>query len=292
MTASLIDGRQAAAYLKKKIAGQVASLKREHGIVPGLAILRVGDNPASQLYVNSKCRQSEEVGIQAFPHYLPEHARRDQVIETILRLNADPLVHGMIVQLPLPPHLDSLEIIDCIDPSKDVDGLHPTNLGHLMMGGKGYIPCTPQGCLMLLKSVHKSLKGKHAVIVGRSNLVGKPLAFLLLQENCTVTVVHTKTQNIEEECQRADILVAAVGQPKLVKASWIKPGASVIDVGINFLVNADGSSDVVGDVDFEVAQDIAGAITPVPGGVGPMTVACLLKNVADAAEAFALKAAG
>ncbi|MFN7709564.1 MAG: bifunctional 5,10-methylenetetrahydrofolate dehydrogenase/5,10-methenyltetrahydrofolate cyclohydrolase [Holosporales bacterium] len=290
MSATLIDGRQAASYLKKKIAGHVSVLQREHGIVPGLAILRVGDNPASQLYVNSKCRQSEEVGIHAFPHYLPEHARRDQVIEAIMRLNADPLVHGIIVQLPLPEHLNSLEIIDCIDPRKDVDGLHPTNLGHLMMGGKGYVPCTPQGCLMLLKTVHKSLKGLHAVIIGRSNLVGKPLSFLLLQENCTVSVVHTKTQNIAQECQRADILIAAVGQPRLVKAHWIKPGATVIDVGINFLVNADGSSDVVGDVDFEVAKDVAGAITPVPGGVGPMTVACLLKNVVDAAQSYAERA--
>lgn len=283
MPSQLLDGKENAARIKRKLHNHVDSLQKKYGLVPCLAVIRVGENPASKLYVTSKCRQSEEMGMQAKEHHLPENTHREEVIELIHRLNANKNVHGILVQLPLPDHLNPLDICEAIDLEKDVDGLHPYNLGRLAQGNPYIIPCTPKGCMMFIKDYYKSLKGLKAVIIGCSNLVGKPLGLLLLNEDCTVTYVHRETKNIEEECVSADILVAAAGSPKLVKKNWVKPGALVIDVGINYLVHPDGTSDVVGDVDFNVVKDVAGAITPVPGGVGPMTVACLLQNTVEVA---------
>lgn len=264
-------------------------LRRRHHIVPGLAIIRVGDHKASQVYVASKRRQCEDVGILSFEHHLPAGVKPEVVLDLVHRLNCDPTIHGIIIQLPLPSHLETSQIILAIDPSKDVDGLHPLNLGKLAMGFPSFVPCTPLGCLELIKTQFKSLKGLHAVIVGRSNLVGKPLMLLLLQHDCTVTIVHSKSRKPETITSQADILVVAVGKPRLVKRSWVKPGAVVIDVGINHLMDEEGNSYLVGDVDFEDVKDIVHAITPVPGGVGPMTVSSLLLNTLKAAEQQALK---
>lgn len=277
MRAKLIDGRHVANSLKKTLASQIHALKKKKKIVPSLAIIRIGSNKASQVYVASKCRQCEEIGMISVEHSFPEGVAEDTILDIIQHLNVDSKVHGIILQLPLPRHLDAYHLISAINPEKDVDGLHPINMGRLAMGEPGLVPCTPLGCLELLKR-ETPLVGKHAVIIGRSNLVGKPLALLLLNENCTVTLVHRQTKNIEEICRQADILVAAAGQPKLVKASWVKPGAIVLDVGINHLVDDQGHTDLVGDVDFEDVETVAGALTPVPGGVGPMTVVSLLRN--------------
>lgn len=283
MSAHILNGKELAARIKTKIKKQI-SLLQNKGIVPMLAVVRVGDNPASKIYVTSKCRQSEEVGIQANEYHLNADVSRAEVLDLIYRLNADQSIHGILIQLPLPPHIDHFEMISAVDPNKDVDGLHPLNQGLLATGQPGIVPCTPKGCLSLLKEYKKSLSGLNAVVVGRSILVGRPIGLLLLNENCTVTYTHSKTANIESITREADILIAAVGIPRLLTKSWIKPGAIVIDVGINYLIHADGSSDLVGDVDYHVVKEIAEAITPVPGGVGPMTVASLLQNTVELTE--------
>lgn len=283
MTAHILNGKELASKIKIKLKKQVLQLK-EKGITPVLAVIRIGDNPASKIYVTSKCRQSEEVGIQANEHYLDPTISRNDVLELIYRLNSDPATHGILIQLPLPNHLDHFELIAAIDPKKDVDGLHPFNQGLLTTGQLGIVPCTPKGCLTLLKDYKKSLDGMNAAIIGRSILVGRPMGMLLLQENCTVTYTHSHTESIEQKTREADILIVATGVPKLITKSWIKPGAIVIDVGINYLVHDDGTSDLVGDVDYHVVKEIASAITPVPGGVGPMTVVSLLQNTIEIAS--------
>ena len=278
MSAIILDGRTIAAQLKHKLAHRIVSLQRKHKIVPGLAVIQAGDHQASQVYVASKMRQCQEIGIRSFQAIFQEKTPHDEILKQIDRFNADPQVHGILVQMPLPLHLNFERIINAINPSKDVDGLHPKNLGALMTGNPFIVPCTPQGCLTLLQQYQKNLNGLHVVIIGRSILVGKPLALLLLQENCTIVIAHSKTRHLPELCRQADILVAAAGRPRLVKGSWIKPGAVVLDIGINRVVNKDGTFDLMGDVDFQEVKEIAGAITPVPGGVGPMTVAMLLQN--------------
>lgn len=274
----IIDGKSFAERLRAEIAIKVAALKTRDGIVPGLAVVLVGEDPASQVYVRNKGKQTVEVGMQSFAHKLPDTTSQDDLMTLIDQLNADESVHGILVQLPLPKQIDEKAVINQINPDKDVDGFHLDNVGRLAIGEKGIVPCTPLGCLMMIKDQHGDLSGKHAVIVGRSNIVGKPVAALLLQENCTVVITHSRTTNLEEECRRADILVAAVGRPEMVKGDWIKPGATVIDVGINRIEAAEGKTRLVGDVDFASAEPVAGKITPVPGGVGPMTIACLLHN--------------
>ncbi|HJV88209.1 MAG TPA: bifunctional methylenetetrahydrofolate dehydrogenase/methenyltetrahydrofolate cyclohydrolase FolD [Noviherbaspirillum sp.] len=281
--ASIIDGKAFAENLTRKMAEEVASIRETYGLVPGLAVVLVGDDPASQVYVRNKARQTEAVGMRSFEHRLPSETSQKDLLDLIGQLNKNPVVHGILVQLPLPRHLDSASVIDSIDPAKDVDGFHVTNVGRLNAGLPSLIPCTPKGCLMLLKNHLGNLSGKHAVIIGRSNIVGKPMSALLLREHCTVTVVHSRTHDVASECRRADILVAAVGQSEFVRGDWIKPGATVIDVGINRVATTDGSTRLVGDVNLREAQEIAGAITPVPGGVGPMTIACLLQNTLEAA---------
>lgn len=285
MTAEILDGKQLSLQIKRKLHKKVKLLKSQHNVAPGLAVLRVGNHPASQIYVSNKCRQSEDIGIVSSEHVLPHDIHREAVLDKIYRLNEDPAVHGILIQLPLPEHLDSNEILSAVDPQKDVDGLHPLNMGLLAVGRKAIQPCTPKGCLTLLKKHTPKLAGKRAVMLGCSNLVGKPMGLLLLEEKCTVSLLHKQTKNIEEECRQGDILVVAAGYPKLVKKSWVKPGAIVIDVGINRLVDASGKSDLVGDVDFDEVREIAGAITPVPGGVGPMTVVSLLENTVEVALA-------
>ena len=276
MTATLIDGKAFAATLRARIATQVAKLK-EQGITPGLAVVLVGEDPASQVYVRSKGRMTREVGMNSYEHRLPADTAQDTLLALIDQLNNDPAVNGILVQLPLPKHMDEALVINAIIPAKDVDGFNVLNVGLLATGQKAMVPCTPLGCLMMLRDHLGSLSGKRAVIIGRSNIVGKPMAQLLLRDSATVTIAHSRTDNLPELCRQADILVAAVGRPKMVQGDWIKPGASVIDVGINR--TDDG---LVGDVDFEAAKEIAGAITPVPGGVGPMTIACLLANTLTA----------
>ena len=275
MTAQIINGKAIAAQLRETLKTQVDSMDT----TPGLAVILVGDDPASAVYVRNKIKACEQVGIQSFESVLPESATQDDVAAQIAAYNADPHVHGILLQLPVPDHLDSDALVQSIAPHKDVDGLTLHNVGALVAGMKGLQPCTPQGSMMLIKSVIEEVRGKTAVVIGRSLLFGKPMAQLLLAEDCTVTMAHRYTQALEELCRDADILVVAVGQPKMVKASWIKPGAIVIDVGINRL--DDGS--LCGDVDYDAARDIASAITPVPGGVGPMTIACLLANTVKAA---------
>lgn len=279
----IIDGKAFAARLRMRIAAQVGELSSTHGITPGLAVILVGENPASQVYVRNKEKMAVEVGMRSFHYPLPAETTREALLEKIHQLNEDPSVHGILVQLPLPRAEDERAVIETISPLKDVDGFHPINTGRLSIGQDALVPCTPLGCLMLLKERLGDLSGMHAVVIGRSNIVGKPMASLLLQENCTVTIVHSKSRYIKEETRRADILIAAVGRPELVETSWIKPGATVIDVGINRLNLADGSTRIVGDVAYTEALEVAGAITPVPGGVGPMTIACLLHNTLKAA---------
>ena len=282
-TATLIDGKQFAARLRVGIATQVARIKAEHGITPGLAVVLVGEDPASQVYVRNKGSQTREAGMNSFEHRLPATATQAELLARIAELNGNPAVNGILVQLPLPGRIDPEAVIEAIAVNKDVDGFHPLNAGLLAVGGTGMVPCTPLGCLMLLKDRIGNLAGQRAVVLGRSNIVGKPMAALLLREHCTVTIAHSRTRDLAAECRRADIVVAAIGQPRMVQGDWIKLGATVIDVGINRIPTPDGKGRLVGDVDFESAVGIAGAITPVPGGVGPMTIACLLLNTLTAA---------
>jgi methylenetetrahydrofolate dehydrogenase (NADP+)/methenyltetrahydrofolate cyclohydrolase len=279
-----IDGKAFAAKLLLKITDEVAALRASHRLQPGLAVVLVGADPASQVYVRNKAKQTVQAGMQSFEHRLPADTSQADLLGLVMGLNEDPAVHGILVQLPLPAHLDADAVIACIDPDKDVDGLHVVNAGRLAAGLPGLVPCTPLGCLLLLRDILPSMSGLEAVVVGRSNLVGKPIAQLLLQQNCTVTMAHSRTRNLPEVCRRADILVAAVGQVEMIKGDWIKPGAAVIDVGINRVTNAEGKSKLLGDVAFAEADGIAGFITPVPGGVGPMTIACLLRNTVTAAR--------
>ena len=283
MTAILIDGKAAAAELRAKVAGEVRRLAAVHGLRLGLAVVLVGDNPASEAYVGSKKKMSAQAGIQSFDHRLPGTAGQVELLALIARLNGDPSIHGVLVQLPLPPQIDPYKVIAAVDPTKDVDGFHPVNAGRLALGLPSLVPCTPLGCVMLAKTVHPSLDGLEAVIVGRSNIVGKPLAQLLIGQSATVTVAHSKTRDLPAVCRRADIVVAATGRPGLVRRDWIKPGATVIDVGINRVAGEGGRHRIVGDVAFAEVCEVAGAITPVPGGVGPMTIACLLANTVKAA---------
>ena len=277
MVAQRIDGKAFAAGLRAKIAGQVAALKAEHGITPGLAVVLVGDDPASQVYVASKGKQTVAAGMNSYEHRLPADAGQAELLALIGRLNADPEVHGILVQLPLPAHIDETEIINAIAVKKDVDGFTVANAGRLATGQRAMVPCTPLGCLMLLRDHLGDLSGKSAVVIGRSNIVGKPMAQLLLADSATVTVAHSRTQDLPAVVRGADIVVAAVGRPEMIKGDWIKPGATVIDVGINRT-----DKGLVGDVDYASAEGVAGAITPVPGGVGPMTIACLLANTLTA----------
>ena len=281
MVAKVIDGKEFSARVRAQVAGQVARLKAEHDLVPGLAVVLVGEDPASQVYVRSKGVQTLEAGMASFEHKLPAETAEAELLALIERLNADPAVHGILVQLPLPGHMNADLVINAIDPAKDVDGFHISNVGLLGTGQKAMVPCTPLGCLMLLRDHFGSLSGLNAVVVGRSNIVGKPMAQLLLGESCTVTIAHSRTRDLPALCRGADILVAAVGRPEMIRGDWIKPGATVIDVGIN-RIQRDGKNRLVGDVNYGEAVEVAGAITPVPGGVGPMTIACLLANTLTA----------
>ena len=287
MAAQIIDGKQFAEGLRERIAGHVARMKSDHAITPGLAVVIVGHDPASEVYVANKARQTVEVGMASFKHELPETVPEAELLALIGRLNKDPQVHGILVQMPVPPHIDPNKVIEAIDPSKDVDCFTPANVGKLVIGLPGPVSCTPLGCLMLLRDHLGSLSGLNAVIIGRSNLVGKPMAQLLLRDNCTVTIAHSRSKNLADIVRRADIVVAAVGRPQMIKADWIKPGATVIDVGMNRIAapeRGEGKTRLVGDVDYKAAAEIAGAITPVPGGVGPMTIACLLANTVTTAS--------
>ena len=286
MPANLIDGKTIATELRALVAAEVQRLGREHRLQPGLAVVLVGENPASAVYVRNKSKQTVEAGMRSFDHRLPETVSEDELLALVARLNADPAAHGILVQLPLPKQVDSQKVLNAVDPAKDVDGFHPMNAGRLSTGLPALTPCTPLGCVMLAKTVHRSLEGMNAVIVGRSNIVGKPLIQLLLTENATVTVAHSKTRDLPEVCRRADLLFAAVGRAEMVRGDWVRPGATVIDVGINRLPAADGKTRLVGDVAYAEALNVAGAITPVPGGVGQMTVACLLVNTLRAACAI------
>jgi len=281
--ARIIDGKAVAARLRARVAAQVADLKKTAGFAPGLVVVLVGEDPASQVYVRTKSRNTADVGMEGRQHRLPAETTQDELLALIRGLNADPAIDGILVQLPLPPQIDETAVIEAIDPAKDVDGFHPVNMGRLVAGQPGLVPCTPLGCLMLLQDQGEALAGRKALVIGRSNIVGKPMAMLLLGESCTVTVAHSRTRDLAGECRRADIVVAAVGRAELVRGDWIKPGATVIDVGINRQAGADGKARLVGDVAFDEARRVAGAITPVPGGVGPMTVACLLRNTLAAA---------
>ncbi len=290
MTARIIDGKAFAETLRGRVAQEVTRLKDGLGVTPGLAVVLVGDDPASHVYVRNKHKATVEAGMQSFEHRLAEDTTEQELMGLIDQLNADPEVHGILVQLPLPDHLDSDLVINAIDPSKDVDGFHISNVGLLGTGQKSMVPCTPLGCLLMLRDVHESLSGLNAVVIGRSNIVGKPMAQLLLGESCTVTIAHSRTKDLADVVRGADIVVAAVGRPKMVPGDWIKPGATVIDVGINRIeapekgLREDGTvkTRLVGDVDFDSCAEVAGAITPVPGGVGPMTIACLLANTVTA----------
>ena len=279
----IIDGKAFAAGLRARVGEQVARLGAEHGLQPGLAVVLVGENPASQVYVRNKAKQTVEAGMQSFKHQLSPDTPQAGLLDLVAGLNADPAVHGILVQLPLPEQIDPDAVLDAIDPEKDVDGFHVINAGRLATGNPGMVPCTPLGCLMLLEGRLGELKGLRAFVLGRSNIVGKPMAQLLLSRHCTVTIGHSRTREVAAECRRADILVAAVGRAEMVRGDWVKPGAAVIDVGINRVEAAEGKTRLVGDVAFEEAIEVAGAITPVPGGVGPMTIACLLQNTVTAA---------
>ncbi len=281
--ARVIDGKAIAAGLRQRVAAAASILRERHRITPGLAAILVGDDPASQLYVRNKARACAEAGIASFEHRLPGDCGVTRVLDLVARLNRDDRVDGILVQLPLPRGIDMRQVMAALDPAKDVDGFHPMNVGHLWRGDPGLVPCTPQGVILLLRSVHENLSGAEAVVVGRSQIVGRPVAALLLAADCTVTVVHSKTRDPATICRRADILVAAIGEPAAVTADWIKRGATVIDVGVNRTLVADHRPPLVGDVDFDAARRVAGAITPVPGGVGPMTIACLLRNTLVAA---------
>jgi methylenetetrahydrofolate dehydrogenase (NADP+)/methenyltetrahydrofolate cyclohydrolase len=285
MPAQIIDGAARAAALRQRVGTEVRRLQASAGITPGLAVVLIGSDPASQVYVKSKSRQAREAGITPIDHYLSEQTSEAELLALIGKLNADAAVHGILVQLPLPPRIQANKVLQSISSLKDVDGFHPINVGLLATGqqDKAFVPCTPLGCLMLIQSQLGNLAGLNAIVVGRSNIVGKPMAQLLLNESCTVTIAHSRTREIEAHCRRADILVAAVGRPRFVRKEWIKPGACVIDVGINRITGTDNSAKLVGDVAFDEAAAIAGSITPVPGGVGPMTIACLLANTTTSA---------
>ncbi|MBT6320479.1 bifunctional methylenetetrahydrofolate dehydrogenase/methenyltetrahydrofolate cyclohydrolase FolD [SAR92 clade bacterium H231] len=283
-----IDGKALAQELRDSLAVEVKQLQDERGITPGLTVILVGEDPASQVYVRNKVRQTKEVGMISNEIRMPAETSQQALLDELDKLNTDPAVHGILVQLPLPKHIDEALIIDTILPEKDVDGFHPMNSGRLCNGDDAaLVPCTPQGCVLLAKKhLGDNLSGKHAVVIGRSNIVGKPVSLLLLQESCTVTIAHSRTKDLPALCATADILVAAVGRPEMVKADWVKPGATVIDVGINRIDTEDGKGRLVGDVDYADVEPVADAITPVPGGVGPMTIACLLKNTVEAARRF------
>ncbi len=283
MSAKIIDGNAFSAALRDRLHEAVREVRRAHNLTPGLAVVLVGADPASQVYVRNKNKRAVEIGMKSFEHLLPEDTGEAELLTLIDALNDDPQVHGILVQLPLPRHIDAQKVIERIDPHKDVDGFHPWNAGMLATGGEGMVPCTPLGCLMLLKDALGDLAGLDAVVVGRSNIVGKPMAQLLIRESCTVTVAHSRTRDLPAVVRRADIVVAAVGRPEMVRGDWIKPGAAVIDVGINRVTLPDGASKLKGDVAFDEAAAVAGAITPVPGGVGPMTIAVLLRNTLVAA---------
>jgi methylenetetrahydrofolate dehydrogenase (NADP+)/methenyltetrahydrofolate cyclohydrolase len=283
MSARIIDGKTISADLRGKVADAVHRLRRDRGIVPGVAVVLVGNNPASEVYVRNKSKAVAESGMIAFDSKLPATASETELIDLIAKLNTDEEVNGILVQLPLPKQIDTHKIIAAIDPAKDVDGFHPLNVGRLASGLPALVPCTPMGCVILAKTVRETLAGLQAVVIGRSNIVGKPVAQLLLAENATVTISHSKTNDLPTVCRRADLLVAAIGRPEMVRGDWIKPGATVIDVGINRVAREGGKSRIVGDVAYTEAAKIAGAITPVPGGVGPMTIACLLLNTLRAA---------
>lgn len=282
MSANIIDGKAFAASVRQKVASKVAYLKETHSITPGLAVVLVGEDPASQVYVRSKGKQTIEVGMNSFEHKLDVNTSEEVLLALIDELNADPIVHGILVQLPLPNHVDEGLVTNHIAPEKDVDGFHIANVGLLGTGQQSMVPCTPLGCLLMLRDYHGSLSGKNAVVIGRSNIVGKPMAQLLLNESCTVTIAHSRTNDLADVVRRADIVVAAVGRPEMVPGDWIKPGATVIDVGINRIGLDNGKTKLVGDVDYMSCAEVAGAITPVPGGVGPMTIACLLANTVTA----------
>ncbi len=282
MTARVIDGKAFADRIRARVGAEVAVLRDERGLTPGLAVVLVGEDPASQVYVRNKNRQTREAGMASFEHKLPADADQRTLLDLVARLNADPDVHGILVQLPLPRQIDADAVINAIAPHKDVDGFTIANVGRLGAGLEAMVPCTPLGCLMMLRDLHGSLAGMEAVVLGRSNIVGKPMAQLLLRDSCTVTIAHSRTRDIVETARRADILVAAVGRPEMVRGAWIKPGATVIDVGINRIDAGDGKARLVGDVAYAEAAEVAGAITPVPGGVGPMTIACLLANTLTA----------
>jgi methylenetetrahydrofolate dehydrogenase (NADP+)/methenyltetrahydrofolate cyclohydrolase len=282
MAATVIDGKAFAATVREKVAAHVTRIKDEAGITPGLAVVLVGEDPASQVYVRSKGKQTVEVGMHSVEHKLDADTSEVDLLALIEQLNADPAIHGILVQLPLPAHLNENLVINSIDPAKDVDGFHISNVGLLGTGQKSMVPCTPLGCLMMLRDHHGSLSGLDAVVVGRSNIVGKPMAQLLLGDSCTVTIAHSRTKDLPDVVRRADIVVAAVGRPQMVPGDWIKPGATVIDVGINRIDKPEGGTRLVGDVDYDSCAAVAGAITPVPGGVGPMTIACLLANTVTA----------
>lgn len=284
MTARIIDGKAAAADLRRRVADVAAKFRDRTGRSPGLAVVLVGEHPPSAAYVRSKVKATIEAGLESFEHRIPAETSQEELLALVERLNADPAVDGILVQLPLPKHVDDQAVLTRIDPEKDVDGFHPVNVGRLSIGLPALVACTPLGCLMLLQQELGDLGGKEAVVVGRSNIVGKPMAQLLLQSNCTVTVAHSRTRDLPDVVRRADIVVAAVGRPELIRGSWIKPGATVIDVGQERVEQPDGTRKLLGDVAYGEAAEVAGAITPVPGGVGPMTIACLLRNTAVAAH--------
>ncbi|MBS0534333.1 MAG: bifunctional methylenetetrahydrofolate dehydrogenase/methenyltetrahydrofolate cyclohydrolase FolD [Proteobacteria bacterium] len=285
MTAEIIDGIAVAAELTARIHGQVEQLAAAVRLKPTLAVVLVGENPSSQVYVSSKARKAKAIGIAAVDHRLPASTAESDLLALIRKLNADPAVHGILVQLPLPDHIATTTVLEAIDPAKDVDGFHPVNVGLLGIGDveRAFVPCTPLGCLLLLRDRFDDLTGMNALIIGRSTIVGRPMAQLLVRESCTVTIAHSKTADLEGRCRQADIVVAAVGRPDFVRGSWIKPGATVIDVGINRVTRADGANVLTGDVAFAEVAAVAGAVTPVPGGVGPMTIACLLANTVTSA---------
>ncbi len=286
MTARIIDGKVIAADLRARVAAEVTRVKAEHGLTPGLAVVLVGNDPASEVYVRSKHKQTQAAGMASFEHLLPADVVQSELLALIGKLNRDPAVHGILVQLPLPAGLDANAIVNAIDPAKDVDGLHPINAGRLATGLPALAPCTPLGCIILTKSVHASLSGMNAIVIGRSNLVGRPLVQLLLNENATVTIAHSRSRDLPALCRNADLVYAAVGRAEMVKGDWLKPGATVIDVGITRVPGSSGKDRLIGDVAYQEALQVAGAVTPVPGGVGQMTVACLLVNTLRAACAI------
>lgn len=284
MAAQIIDGKAIAAEVRAEVAADVKKLQASHGVTPGLAVVLVGEDPASKVYVKNKAQQTLECGMQSFEYKLPDTTSEEEILALVNRLNANKNVNGILVQLPLPKHVNSEKILNAIDADKDVDGFHPLNVGRLWIGERALVPCTPTGSAILAKKIAPTLKGLNAVVIGRSNIVGKPMAALLLRESCSVTIAHSQTKDLPGVCRGADLLIAAVGRPEMVKKDWIKPGAIVIDVGINRITGPDGKGKLVGDVAYAECAEVAGAITPVPGGVGPMTIACLLQNTITATK--------